>query len=111
MDIVPALGNNFTSEGNIALLPHTHKEMQDISNAVNRIASSAGLRININNTKIMHNYCKATSADPTMVQQVALVDFVNFYYLGSMIDVEGGSKDDTISKSGCIKEVKPSLKH
>ena len=76
----------------LALLSHTHQQMQDKTSTLEANASKVGLRINKDKTKVMKvntkkdDRIKLTSGD---IEEVR-----SFTYLGSLVDETGGAQQD-----------------
>ena len=71
----------------IALLSHSHRDMQEKTAQIETIARSVGLKINHNKSKIMK-----VSANPTteiLVNDMALENVEEFNYLGSYLNADG----------------------
>ena len=76
----------------IALLSHSHKQMQEKTNLLYTHAKSTGLRVNIKKTNVMR--INTTNTDPVVIDDNRLVDVTSFTYLGSVVDTKGGSDGD-----------------
>ena len=76
----------------IALLSHTHQQMQDKTSRVEEIAAATGLRVNCSKTKIMRMLCK--SNQPIKLKAGNIEEVKVFTYLGSAVSIEGGTEED-----------------
>ena len=76
----------------IALLSHSHKQIQEKSNLLHSNAKSTGLRINIKKTQVMR--INASNNDAVTIGDNILEDIHSFTYLGSVIDTRGGTDQD-----------------
>lgn len=81
----------------IALLAHTHKDMQDKLDALNAAALKYGLKINITKTKYMR--LNASSSRPLSIGNHQLDEVEHFCYLGSEISSTGGTIEDIQSRT------------
>ncbi|VDP78457.1 unnamed protein product [Schistosoma curassoni] len=85
----------------LALLSHTHKQMQIKTASVASVSASVGPNIHQGKTKVLKFKTKNTS--PITLDGKTLEDVESFTYLGSIIDEQGGSDEDVkarISKAG-----------
>lgn len=82
----------------IALLSHSHQQMQDKSELLEKTAAGLGLKINGPKTKVMRINTKNT--DPITIGDQTLEDVDKFTYLGSVIAVDGGTEDDVKTRIG-----------
>ena len=81
----------------IALPSHTWTHTQQKSSRLNDRASTIGLRINDDETKVMSNDPRR---QPVIINNKAL-DYVDkFTYLGSILSLYGGSEEDIKSRMG-----------
>ena len=81
----------------LALLAHTHQQMQEKSHKLEITAASLGLKINSSKNKIMRINNKNT---PITMDQNQLEDVTSFTYIGSVINIEGGSEEDAKARIG-----------
>ena len=78
---------------NVALLSHTHKQMQDkINITTEEVSSQTSLKVNRNKTKVLHN--NTHQIEPITLAGESLDDVTSFTYLGSVVDQKGGSDQD-----------------
>ena len=82
----------------LALLSHTHSQMQDKTNILNCHAKQIGLRIHTGKTKIMKINPRNNTSIELENQEIEEVD--KFTYLGSNVDTEGGSDRDISIRIG-----------
>ena len=78
----------------LALLSHSHEQMQEKTDLLNLVSAQTGLNINMNKTKIM----KANNTKSKNVVTVGgkpLEETDCFTYLGSKINKTGGTEEDT----------------
>ena len=76
----------------IALLSHSHKQMQAKVDKMRTFSGSVGLKIHPGKTQVMR--VKSSSVEPIRLGQEALEDVDSFTYLGSIIDTKGGVTAD-----------------
>ena len=81
----------------VALLSHTHKDMQDKLDALNTAAAKYGLKINRSKTKYMR--LNANSTRPLSIGTHQLDEVEHFCYLGSVISSTGGTIEDIQSRT------------
>ncbi|VDO70268.1 unnamed protein product [Schistosoma mattheei] len=77
---------------NLALLPHTHEQMQIKTDNVAAVYSSVGLNIHKGKTKVLKY--STENSNPVTLDDETLEDVESFTYLGSIIDEQGGSDAD-----------------
>ncbi|VDP78474.1 unnamed protein product [Schistosoma curassoni] len=83
----------------LALLSHTHEQMQIKTVSVAAVSASVGLRVHKRKTKVLK--FKAENSNPITLSDETLEDAESFTYLGSIIDEQGGSDADV--KAGISK--------
>ena len=76
----------------VALLAHSHTQMQDKILTLNRNSAKLGLHINLEKTKIMK--CNNTCNNPVKIEGVPIEEVDHFTYLGSIVDKGGGTERD-----------------
>ena len=76
----------------LALLSHSHRQMQDKTTELALISAQVGLKINKRKTKIMRT--NATCETPIMLEGETLEEVKDFRYLGSIVDTHGGTEAD-----------------
>ena len=77
----------------LALLSHSHEQMQEKTDLLNLVSAQTGLNINMNKTKIMKANTK--SKNVVTVDGKPLEETDCFTYLGSKINKTGGTEEDT----------------
>ncbi|VDO97128.1 unnamed protein product [Schistosoma margrebowiei] len=82
----------------LALLSHTHEQMQMKTASVAAVSASVGLNIHKGKTKVL-KYNKENSY-PITLDGETLEDVESFTYLGSIIDEQGGSDADVKMRIG-----------
>ncbi|VDO91334.1 unnamed protein product [Schistosoma margrebowiei] len=76
----------------LALLSHTHEQMQIKTASVAAVCVSVGLSIHKGKTKVLK--FKAKNSNPITLDGETLKDVESFTYLGSIVDEQGGSDAD-----------------
>lgn len=76
----------------IALLAHTHRNMQQKIDALNTEAHKVGLKINIAKTKTLR--LNAGNIRPLVINNTNIEDVTTFNYLGSTLTTSGGAEED-----------------
>lgn len=82
----------------LALLAHTHHQMQEKSHKLETTAALFGLKINTTKNKIMKINNKNNS--PITMDQNQLDEVASFTYLGSVVAVDGGMGEDVSVRIG-----------
>ena len=82
----------------LALLSHTHEQMQIKTASVAAVSASVGLSIHKGKTKVLK--FKAENSNPITLDGETLEDVESFTYLGSIIDEQGGSDADVKARIG-----------
>ena len=77
----------------LALLSHSHEQMQEKTDLLNLVSAQTGLNINMNKTKIMKANTKSKKV--VTVGGKPLEETDCFTYLGSKINKTGGTEEDT----------------
>ena len=87
----------------LALLSHTQQQMQDKTTAVSENSIRLGLSIHKGKTKVL----KINAADRPQItlDNEQLQEVNNFCYLGSIVDVEGGTDADVKTRIGKARAV------
>ena len=70
----------------IALLSHSHNQMQRKTETLDRISARTGLKIHAGKTKVLR--IKAATDAPIILHDEPLEDVQSFTYLGSVLNVE-----------------------
>ena len=76
----------------LALLSHSHRQMQDKTTKLALISAQVGLKINKRKTKILRT--NTTCEIPIMLEGETLEEVKDFRYLGSIVDTLGGTEAD-----------------
>ena len=76
----------------LALLSHSHRQMQDKTTELALISERVGLKINKRKTKILRT--NAICETPIMLEGETLEEVKDFRYLGSIVDTHGGTEAD-----------------
>ncbi|VDO97477.1 unnamed protein product [Schistosoma margrebowiei] len=87
---------DFTDD--LALLSHTHEQMQTKTASVEAVSASVGLSIHKGETKVLK--FKAENRNPITLGGETLEDVKSFTYLGSIVDEQGGSDADVKARIG-----------
>ncbi|VDP52114.1 unnamed protein product [Schistosoma margrebowiei] len=84
-------------EDDLALLSHTHEQMQIKTASVAAVSASVGLNIHKGKTKVL-KYNRENN--PITLDDETLEDVESYQYLGSIINEQGGSDADVKAKIG-----------
>ena len=76
----------------LALMYHSHRQMQYKTTYLARISAQLGLTINKKKTKILR--LNTTCERPIMLEGEGLEEVESFRYLGSIVDTRGGTEAD-----------------
>ena len=76
----------------LALLSHSHQQMQETTEKLNTVSTQLGLNINISKTKIMKANTKNNK--PITLNGEPLEETDSFTYLGSTINKNGRTEED-----------------
>ena len=76
----------------LALMSHSHRQMQDNTTYLARISAQVGLKINKNKTNILR--LNTTCERPIMLEGGGLEELESFRYLGSIVGIGGGTEAD-----------------
>ncbi|VDP34336.1 unnamed protein product [Schistosoma mattheei] len=90
----------------LALLSHTHEQMQIKTTSVAAVSASVGLSIHKGKIKVLK--FKAENSNPITLDDETLEDVESFTYLGSIIDEQGRSDADVKARIGKARPVTPS---
>jgi hypothetical protein len=82
----------------LALLAHTHEQMQNKTTDLSTLSKSIGLRIHPGKSKVLK--VKTTATEPILVENRPLDVVDNFTYLGSVVDDKGGTAADIKARIG-----------
>ena len=94
---------------NLALLSHTHRQMQEKTNSVKDSSAQVGLRINRGKTKVLR--INTTTTEPVRLDDDLLEEVNSFTYLGSVVDIQGGTEADVKARIGKARAVFLQLKN
>ncbi|VDP31921.1 unnamed protein product [Schistosoma margrebowiei] len=81
--------DDFDFANDLALLSHTHEQMQIKTASVAAVSASVGFHIHKGKTKVLK--FKTENTNPITIDGETLEDVGSFTYLGSIIDEQGGS--------------------
>ncbi|VDP48313.1 unnamed protein product [Schistosoma curassoni] len=93
----------------LALLSHTHNQVQIKTASVAAVSASVGLSIHKGKTKVLK--FKAENTDPITLYDETLEDLESFTYVGSIIDEQGGSDADVKARIGKVRDAFLQLKN
>ncbi|VDO74836.1 unnamed protein product [Schistosoma margrebowiei] len=93
----------------LALLSHTHEQMQMKTASVAAVSATVGLSIHKKKTKVVK--FKTENSNSITLDGETLEDVESFTYLGSIIDEQGGSDADVKAKIGKIRTAFLQLKN
>ena len=82
----------------LALLSHTQQQMQEKTSDVATTSARIGLSIHKGKSKVLK--VNATSTTPIMLDEEALEEVESFVYLGSTVDIQGGTDADVRTRVG-----------
>ena len=82
----------------LALMSHSHRQMQDKTTDLARISAQVGLKINKKKTKILR--LNTTCERPIMLEGEGFEEVESFRYLGSIVDTRGGTEADVKTRIG-----------
>ena len=82
----------------LALLAHTHSQMQAKTSKLEAISSKLGLNINTDKTKIMR--INGKSNEHITINNLSIEDVTSFTYLGSVINITVGTDEDVLARIG-----------
>ncbi|VDP41917.1 unnamed protein product [Schistosoma curassoni] len=90
--------NDLDFTADVALLYHTHKQMQIKTAGVAAVSALVGLSVHKGKTKALK--FKAENSNPITLDSETLEDVESFTHLGSTIDEHGGSDADVKARIG-----------
>ena len=82
----------------LALLAHTHSQMQEKTTKREALSSKLGVNINTEQTKIMR--IKNKSITRITINNHDIEEVTSVTYLGSVINITGGTDEDVLSRIG-----------
>ena len=92
----------------LAHLSHTHSQMQAKTSKLEAISSKLGLKINTDKTKIMRVNSK--SNEYISIANRDIEDVTCFTYLGSVINITGGTDEDVLGNIWRSREITTATK-
>ena len=93
----------------LALLSHSHNQMQEKTNTVRDISAQTGLIIHRGKTKTMR-VCTANE-EPVTFEDEGLEEVDKFTYLGSIVSKQGGTEEDVAARIGKARSAFIALKN
>ncbi|VDO70624.1 unnamed protein product, partial [Schistosoma margrebowiei] len=90
--------DNLDFADDLALLSHTHEQMQMKTTSVAAVSASVGFSIHKGKTKVLK--FKTKNSNSITLDGKTLEDVESFTYLGSIIDEQGGSDADVKARIG-----------
>ncbi|VDO90435.1 unnamed protein product [Schistosoma margrebowiei] len=90
--------NDLDFADDLALLSHTHEQMQIKTASVAAVSASVGLSIHKGKTKVLKY--NTENSNPITLDGETLEDVEFFTYLGSILDEQGGSDADVKARIG-----------
>ena len=93
----------------LALLSHTHRQMQEKTNSVKDSSAQVGLYIKRGKTKVLN--INSTITEPVWLDDDLLEEVNSFTYLGSVVDTQGGTDADVRARIGKARAVLLQLKN
>ena len=82
----------------LALLSHSHQQMQEKTSRLEEVAAVTGLIINRDKTKMMRLRNKTTQ--PIKLSSGTVEEVESFTYLGSVVSIGGGTEEDIKARLG-----------
>nr|KAG5687489.1 hypothetical protein BaRGS_017081 [Batillaria attramentaria] len=82
----------------LALLSHSHSQMQDKTTCLEATSAGTGLKINRKKTELMK--INTTANTPVTVGGEPIREVESFVYLGSVVDGQGGTDRDVTARIG-----------
>ena len=93
----------------LALLSHSHSQMQDKTTVLETISAGTGLKINRKKTELMK--MNTTANAPVAVGGEPIREVESFTYLGSVVDQQGGTYREVTARIGNARAVFVMLKN
>ena len=93
----------------LALLSHSHRQMQDKTSRLATISSQVGLDIHPQKTQVLK--VNTTNSESVKLEGKDLEEVKSFIYLGSVIDQQGGSDTDVKTRIGKARAAFITLKN
>ena len=82
----------------LALLAHTHTQMQAKTSKLEAVSSKLGLKINTDKTKSIK--INSNAKEQITINNLGIEDITSFTYLGSVINITGGTDEDVMARIG-----------
>ena len=101
--------DNLDFADDLALLSYTHWQMQEKTNSVKDSSAQIGLHINRGKTNVLK--ISTTITEPVRLDDDLLEEVNSFSYLGSVVDIQGGTKADVKARIGKARAVFLQLKN
>nr|KAG5703008.1 hypothetical protein BaRGS_016169 [Batillaria attramentaria] len=93
----------------LALLSHSHTQMQDKTTCLEATSAGTGLKINRKKTELMK--INTTANTPVTVGGEPIREVESFVYLGSVVDGQGGTDRDVTARIGKARAAMVMLKN
>nr|KAG5703814.1 hypothetical protein BaRGS_031448 [Batillaria attramentaria] len=93
----------------LALLSHSHSQMQDKTTRLEATSAGTGLKINRKKTELMK--INTTANTPVTVGGEPIREVESFVYLGSVVDGQGGTDRDVTARIGKARAAMVMLKN
>nr|KAG5686182.1 hypothetical protein BaRGS_012400 [Batillaria attramentaria] len=93
----------------LALLSHSHSQMQDKTTCLEATSAGTGLKINRRKTELMK--INTTANTPVTVGGESIREVESFVYLGSVVDGQGGTDRDVTARIGKARAAMVMLKN
>nr|KAG5706180.1 hypothetical protein BaRGS_019507 [Batillaria attramentaria] len=93
----------------LALLSHSHSQMQDKTTCLEATSAGTGLEINRRKTELMK--ITTTANTPVTVGGEPIREVESFVYLGSVVDGQGGTDRDVTARIGKARAAMVMLKN
>nr|KAG5687043.1 hypothetical protein BaRGS_002416 [Batillaria attramentaria] len=93
----------------LALLSHSHSQMQDKTTCLEATSAGTGLKINRRKTELMK--INTTASTPVTVGGEPIREVESFVYLGSVVDGQGGTDRDVTARIGKARAAMVMLKN
>nr|KAG5685489.1 hypothetical protein BaRGS_003382 [Batillaria attramentaria] len=93
----------------LALLSHSHSQMQDMTTCLEATSAGTGLKINRRKTELMK--INTTANTPVTVGGESIREVESFVYLGSVVDGQGGTDRDVTARIGKARAAMVMLKN
>nr|KAG5702820.1 hypothetical protein BaRGS_001902 [Batillaria attramentaria] len=93
----------------LALLSHSHSQMQDKTTCLEATSAGTGLKISRRKTELMK--INTTANTPVTVGGESIREVESFVYLGSVVDGQGGTDRDVTARIGKARAAMVMLKN